>query len=247
MDEFEACLLASAATYLVEGQELYEASILLLCTNLSLTRGSTFYSGNKEITDASIELSGNRAVYDIFNNAEHNATKAIKRALVAALGPSYDLTSISCRAFIDEYDNDWRVKLLGVIEGKIPLNQGVPIQDKPRYTWEYLFFRSPVEISIAKALDKCGVLFLPNCATRLGLATCRENREADFLVCHEGKWGILEINGDTYHINSAKDHNRGRLFKLHGIKVFEPYEASRCVKEPEKVVQEFLELIRRNG
>lgn len=123
----------------------------------------------------------------------------------------------------------------------------MPIQDKPRYTWEYLFFRSPVEISIAKALDKHGVLFLPNCAARLGLTNSRENREADFLVCYEGKWGIIEINGDTYHINSAKDHNRGRLFKLHGIKVFEPYEASRCVKEPERVVQELLELIKRNG
>ncbi len=214
---------------------------------MSLTQGSTYYSGNEQKTDVSIELSGNRAVYDIINNAEHRATIAIKHALVAALGPGYYLNSFSCRAFIDVYDNDWRAKLLGVIEGKIPLNQGVPIQDKPRYTWEYLFFRSPVEISIAKALDKHGVLFLPNCATRLGLTNSRENREADFLVCYEGKWGILEINGDTYHINSAKDHNRGRLFKLHGIKVFEPYEASRCVKEPEKVVQEFLELIKRNG
>jgi very-short-patch-repair endonuclease len=82
---------------------------------------------------------------------------------------------------------------------------------------------------------------------RLGLPGNRENREADFLVCSNGKWGILEINGDTYHHNSAKDHDRGRLFKLHGIKVFEPYEATRCIKEPENVVQEFLELIKQNG
>ncbi len=247
MEEFEECLLASAATYLVEGQELYEASVLLLCTNLSLTRGSTYYAGIAGITNASIELSGNRTIYDIINNVEHHATIAIKRALVATLGPSYNLTLISCRAFIDEYNTDWRSKLLGVIEGKIPLNQGVPIQDKPRYTWEYLFFRSPVEISIAKALDKYKVLFLPNCMARLGLPGSRENREADFLVCSNGKWGILEINGDAYHHNSAKDHDRGRLFKLHGIKVFEPYEASRCIKEPEKVVQEFLELVKQNG
>ena len=111
----------------------------------------------------------------------------------------------------------------------------------------YLLFRSPVEVTIAKALDRHRVLFLPNCMARLGFPDSRENKEADFLVCYEGKWGILEINGDTYHTNSAKDHNRSRLFKMHGIKVVELYEASRCIKEPTKVVQEFLELVKKNG
>jgi hypothetical protein len=249
MEEFEAFTLASAASYLVEGQELYEASILLLCTRLSITPGGTYYSGNEGITDARVELFGNRAVYEIINDEKHPATIAIKRAIQAAFGQIYCLTSLTCRSVIADsaFADDWRSKLLDVIEGKIPLNQGVPIQDKPRYTWEYLFFRSPVEIAIAKSLDKRGVLFLPNCMSRLGLPSSRENREADFLVCCDSKWGILEINGDTYHTNSAKDHNRSRLFKIHGIRVFEAYEARRCIKEPDSVVQEFLELIRKNG
>jgi len=250
MEEREAYILASAASYLVEGQELYEASILLLCTKLSLTEGSSiFYSGSIGITEASVELIGNRTVYEIIKDDKHPSTVAIIRAIQAALGPGYSLTSLSCRTVISDslFVSDWRSKLLDVIEGKIPLNQGVPIQDKPRYTWEYLFFRSPVEIAIAKSLDKCGILFLPNCATRLGLPNSRENREADFLVCYDGKWGILEINGDTYHTNSAKDHNRSRLFKIHGIRVFEAYEAKRCIKEPDRVVEEFLGLIKKNG
>jgi hypothetical protein len=247
MNEREEYILASAASYLVEGQEFYEASILLLCTNLSLALGDAYYSGNKSISEASIELSGNRTVYEIINDEEHQATVSIKRAIQASLGPGYDLFSLSCRSVISDLEADWRSKLLDVIEGKIPLNQGVPIQDKPRYSWEYLFFRSPVEITIAKSLDKRGVLFLPNCVSRLGLPNSRENREADFLVCCDGKWGILEINGDTYHTNSAKDHNRSRLFKIHGIRVFEAYEAKRCIKEPDNVVQEFFELIKKNG
>jgi hypothetical protein len=247
MEEFEAYVLASAASFLVEGQELHEASVLLLCHELSIKSGRTFYSGNDIITDVCVVLSGNRAVYEIINNEKHRATIAIKRAIEAALGPDYSLTELSCRSFLDELNSDWRAKLLEVIEGKIPLNQGVPIQDKPRYTWEYLFFRSPVEIAIAKSLDKSGVLFLPNCASRLGLSNSRENREADFLVCLDGKWGILEINGDAYHTNSAKDHNRSRLFKIHGIRVFEAYEAKRCFNEPDTVVHEFLELIKKNG
>lgn len=247
MEEFEEHTLAGAASYLVEGQELYEASILLLCTNLQLRLGKTYYSGWEEITDISIELSGNRTVYEIINNKEHGATISIERAFQASLGANYSILSLSCRSVIDNFDSDWRTKLLDVIEGKLPLNQGVPIQDKPRYPWGYLFFRAPVEIAIAKSLDKHQVLFLPNCGARLGLPGSREYREADFLVCYEGKWGILEINGDTFHTNSAKDHNRSRLFKMHGIRVFEAYEAKRCIKYPDIIVQEFIELIKKNG
>src|SRR5205823_6367110 len=183
-----------------------------------------------------IALSGNRAVYVIIQDDENPSTIAIHRAFNAVLPYDYSVGKLYVIVQLsDSFDTDWRERMLEIIEGKMPLNQCLPIQEKPRHSWAYLLFRSPVEITIDQTLDKYRVLFLPNCMARLGLPDSRENREADFLVCNEGKWGILEINGDTYHVNSAKDHNRGRLFKLHGIKVFEPYEASRCVKEPNKV------------
>jgi hypothetical protein len=166
MDESEAFILASAVSYLIEGQELYEASVLLLCTNLSMTVGSSYYSGNDALTDVSIELEGNRAVYEIINDENHQATIAIKRAIQASLNTNYYLTSLSCRSVYTDFGSDWRSKLLDAIQGKIPLNQGVAIQDKPRYSWEYLFFRSSYEIAIAKALDEYKVLFLPNCMAR---------------------------------------------------------------------------------
>jgi len=236
-------LLASATNFLIQGQEFNEASMLLLCgINLSI------WDDYDDFTKLSIGLTGSRAIYDIIQNDDNPSAIAIRKAFHAVLPYNYGIGKLYAIVQLsDEFDSDWRAKMLEVIEGKMPLNQCLPIQEKPRHSWAYLLFRSPVEITIAQTLDKYRVLFLPNCMARLGFPDARENKEADFLVCYDGKWGILEINGDTYHVNSAKDHNRGRLFKLHGIKVFEPYEASRCVKEPNKVVQEFLELVKKNG
>lgn len=246
MDEFEETIFASAAAFLVEGQELYEASVLLLSEGLSLNLGNSHYINGESVNDISARLYANRTVYEIISDQRNPTTISIIQAFQAALGSGYDLTSLSCRV-VTSTDGNWREKLLDVIEGKIPLNQGVPIQNKQRFAWNYLFFRAPVEISIAKCLESRGVLFLPNCACRLGFIGSRENREADFMVCDEGKWGILEINGKSYHTNAAKDHDRGRLFKLHGIRVFEPYDAGRCIREPEAVVSEFLGILKKNG
>jgi hypothetical protein len=62
------------------------------------------------------------------------------------------------------------------------------------------------------------------------------------LVCSEGKWGILEVMGETYHPASTamQDHDRARLFKDYGINCMEFYEAKRCMKDPKSVVEDFL-------
>ncbi len=237
-------LLANATNFLIQGQEFDEASILLLC-EINVSLWNDVVNGPTELA---ITLTGDRAIYDIIQDSQNKSTILIHDAFDAVLPYGYCVGNLySIVKFSDDFDADWRARMLEIIEGKMPLNQCLPIQEKPRHSWAYLLFRSPVEITIAQTLDKYRVLYLPNCMARLGYPETRENKEADFLVCYDGKWGILEINGDTYHVNSAKDHNRGRLFKLHGIKVFEPYEASRCVKEPNKVVQEFLELVKKNG
>lgn len=65
--------------------------------------------------------------------------------------------------------------------------------------WNNLRFRSESEVRIAQALDRAGVLFLPNCKARLGSPEGRRNRESDFMICYEGKWGILEMDGEPFH------------------------------------------------
>ncbi len=238
-------LIASAASYLIEGQELYEASILLL-SNLEISTGSEDYG---TVSEVYVELLGSRTIHEVIQDQEHPATLAIRRAINAVLPSGYHLDTLTSHVEFSNFDSNWRSKLLEVIEGKLPLNQCLPIQDKPRYPWEHLFFRSPYEIAIAKALDDCKVLFLPNCMARFSSPNPRErkNREADFLICYDGKWGILEIDGETYHPIAAKDHERDRLFKAYGIRVIERYTANQCLNNPKGVIQEFLDILKKNG
>jgi hypothetical protein len=106
-----------------------------------------------------------------------------------------------------------------------------------------LRFRSPAEVAIYDELKKRHLLFFPNAAAVLGGEG--KKREPDFLICHKGKWGILEVMGKSYHneTTAVKDHERARLFKNHGIKCIEFYSGARCVNSPSAVVDEFLSLL----
>jgi hypothetical protein len=112
--------------------------------------------------------------------------------------------------------------------------------------WKGFRFRSQTEGRIAEELDRRKVLFFPNCKARLGFRE-RENREPDFLVCYEGKWGILEVDGPDSHPPSraAEDHERDRLFKQHGILFVEHFDASECWENADGVVKKFLELLKK--
>ena len=122
-------------------------------------------------------------------------------------------------------------------------NQGI----KAPYKWNGFYFRSKTEIKIAEALDRVGVLFYPNCKARLNTSVGREGKETDFLVFYQGKCGILEVDGEPWHPPSrvVHDHERDRLFKVHGIRVVEHYDATRCSRQPDEVVREFLEILRQ--
>jgi uncharacterized protein YjbI with pentapeptide repeats len=118
-------------------------------------------------------------------------------------------------------------------------NQGI----NAPHEWKGFYFRSKTEIKIAEALDCANVLFYPNSKARLNKAGVRINKESDFLVFQAGKFGILEVDGRPYHQTAADDHERDRLFKRYGIRVIERFDANRCWKEADKVVQEFLEIL----
>lgn len=120
-------------------------------------------------------------------------------------------------------------------------NQGV----SGRYQWNNLYFSSKSEIKIAKALERVGVLFYPNCRARINTPKGRETKETDFLIFYEGKWGILEVDGKPFHppTRAVQDHERDRLFKVHGISIVEHYDAQRCWKDPDGVVDEFIKIL----
>ena len=66
------------------------------------------------------------------------------------------------------------------------------------------------------------------------------------MVCHEGKWGVLEVDGEPFHPASraAQDHERDRVFKAHGIRVVERFDARECFENAKGVVQKFLGILK---
>ena len=124
-------------------------------------------------------------------------------------------------------------------------NQGVQFYSNSTiHTWENLRFRSKTEIKIAEALDRTGVLFVPNSLARLNTAKGRENKEADFLICYNGKWGVLEVDGPFHTAERrVEEQERERIFKKNGIKVVERFDSERCYNHPDEVVQEFFKMI----
>ena len=103
-----------------------------------------------------------------------------------------------------------------------------------------LKFRSQSEIQVYEALKKRNVLFFANATAVLGGTNWK--KEPDFLVCQDGKWGILEVMGDDFHPpeTAMKDHDRGRLFNDYGVSCIHFYDAPKCYNTPEEVVDDFL-------
>jgi very-short-patch-repair endonuclease len=114
-------------------------------------------------------------------------------------------------------------------------------QASPKYreiAWHGLILRSYSEVKIARQLDLTGAMFLAGSKIRLKTERHRQTREVDFLVSYEGRWGVLEVDGP--HHNREADEWRDARFQEHGLFV-RRFPADLCYREPQKVVQQFLE------
>ncbi|MCY7384474.1 MAG: pentapeptide repeat-containing protein, partial [Microcoleus sp. CAN_BIN18] len=127
-----------------------------------------------------------------------------------------------------------------IIKAENGHNQGILSKSEEGiYHWNDLCFHCEEEVKIAEALDRTSVLFFPNSKARLTTPAGRQNQEPDFLIFHEGKWGILEIS----HPDTEKDQTRDRLFASYGIRIIHYCDANRCTEEADRIVQEFLDLL----
>jgi len=120
------------------------------------------------------------------------------------------------------------------------LNQAVG-ELAPRM-WAGMRFRSESELHIAQALERAGALFFPGALARIGAPGARHTREADFLICWQGRWGILEVDGAPFHgpDRSRADAERDQVFHTHGVGVIVRVDALRCFASPDAVVSAFL-------
>ena len=123
-------------------------------------------------------------------------------------------------------------------------NQKNPSKPKEQiYYWHNLPLRSPEQVKIAEALDRINVLFFPNTKVRLTSSEGKENKQADFLIFYRGKSGILVIENALSEQDEGNFRECDRIFQSHGISIIQYYHPTRCSQEPDRVVQEFLELL----
>lgn len=185
------------------------------------------------------------AAYEVLADEAHQARHLIRNAIKAVVPEGFYLKYLFVEELSADADLNNHDKLIEIPKRRDAHNQAVRATEV--FGWETLRFRSITEIRIAEALDRAGVLFFPNCKVRLGPVGARKNIEPDFLICHDGKWGILEVDGELTHPPSrtAQDHERDRALKMHGMRVIEHFDASKCFEDPDGVVQEFLEILRR--
>jgi hypothetical protein len=146
-----------------------------------------------------------------------------------------------------EYDINWRMRLIAEADTQEVTNQNNFSKDPILY--QGMKFNSPPEIEVAKALDRKGVVYFPNCLVRVGTNDNRKSYYPDFLIHHLGKWGILEVDGQTYHTpqSATKDHARAQAIQMHAKVFFTRYDAQRCSKDSDGVVDDFLKLLALNG
>jgi very-short-patch-repair endonuclease len=116
-----------------------------------------------------------------------------------------------------------------------------------------MYFRSKVEIRIAEELEKRGVTFFANARGRYSLegspvaAQYLNGRvEVDFLVFHQGKCVVLQIDGPQHNGDRGRDYAGGRVACLRqrvllreGIPTVR-FTAKECQERPGDVVSEVL-------
>ena len=119
-------------------------------------------------------------------------------------------------------------------------NQETQADSEKEINWNGFCFHSDAQVKIAETLDRTSALFMPNSQLRLTTPAGRQNQKAQFLVFHQGKLGILEVDEPE---DTAEDETVDVLAINSGICLVKHYDATRCSEQPDLVVQEFLEIL----
>jgi hypothetical protein len=254
---FDEAVHATAANILLDEGKLDALHLLLSC-KLSLHYSDSF----GDVTVYSGVLSGTYLIVKELRStgpyyANHASPVApdedepigapwdIVRAIMAAMPIDAALNFIQFLVDLQKPDENWKEKLLEAIRGGDVSNQGKGYNNESSIrVYEGLRYRSMSEVKIAEALERAGVMYFPNCSARLGKGT-RYTREPDFLIFHNGKWGILEVDGEPYHPPSrtVQDHARDRLFLEQGKIFIQHYDSKDCFNNPTGVVSQFIKLL----
>ncbi len=160
---------------------------------------------------------------------------------------------IEFRMKLSDVDGDWKSIVRSMILNYKGSNQAL-ISDicaardgRPVQTYNELKYASKTEIKIAMELEARKVLFFPlavGVKAETGIPW-KDHCEADFLICHDGVWGILEV---AWHPPERyeKDAEKALWFKKAGILCIEHRTAEACHESPAQVVEDFLNILAKH-
>lgn len=195
-----------------------------------------------------ITFVGPREVYDRMTNSFDALHTKICLGL-RAVAPTFGFRggNVDGRLELPALTSDDQRALTDLALGRNVHNQAPGIPREHVVLWNNLRFRSVTEAKIAEALDRAAAAFWPNCRSRVGSGKHRRNIEADFLVLQDGRFGVLEIDGEPWHPpeRRAEEQQRDRLWNRHGVKVVQHYDAKRAYAQPDGVVADFLGILAR--
>lgn len=125
-------------------------------------------------------------------------------------------------------DPQWREKAAAWLAGSKISNQGrVRSDNVAPLTTDGLLFRSQPEIHLYKALKASSISFAPLPVFIRG-GESYSRIEPDFVLVHKGITMVVEVDGDTVHVESpAEAQSRTRTLQHEGV-VVERIFASEC-------------------
>jgi len=147
------------------------------------------------------------------------------------------------------YDDQLKERIEALVEGRPSPEANA--KGNYQLEWGGLYLRSEAERRIAEALDQRGILFFANSRGRVSLedAAISTNElngrvEADFLVFHQGKCLVLEVDGQ-HHLEdeqAVRDYGRDRMLLRAGLPTIR-FTGKNCLERPQAVVDECLSIL----
>ncbi|MCF3608072.1 pentapeptide repeat-containing protein [Planktothrix agardhii 1033] len=116
-------------------------------------------------------------------------------------------------------------------------------ESENKIDWNGFCFHSDAQVKIAEMLDHTHTIFIPNSQLRLTTPAGRQNQKAQFLIFHQGKLGILEVDDVRSPEDAIQDEPLDIVSIDSGICLVKHYDATRCSEQPDLVVQEFLAIL----
>lgn len=203
--------------------------VAILASSQARIEQTGYDNWNNGICEYSLYLQMPTQIYSqVYKDKDKIEQSLLEKARLLMLSyPSDSLENICLLPEIASSEG-WREKALDWVLGKNVNNQGRVRSDNiASRSCDGLLFRSQPEINFYNALKPLGISFAPLPVFLRG-GRSYKRIEPDFVVIKDGIVMVIEIDGDTVHLETpAEAHDRTTILLHEGVH-FERFKASEC-------------------